>query len=243
VNNDKNYLIISRSFNCLIDTYVNKTIYSVSTDSVLSQLGDKEFIDLKHQQLICIFPNSIYKNLTNVDYFITDGSIDFKEDTVEQIQIQDIKDFFIYKNSDTSRIYPVHVPIFPYKKGDTQIIEAYRAIFLTQHTLDKYWTYISSNKHGALIYGPYCEITAGVYDFIFHYEYSGKLDDGQQIGTADVYLGDIDKVLATAELYAGESKVILKGVNVLLDCKKTETRIFTNKEKLKFLRLEVTKTK
>lgn len=241
--NGSNCLVITRSFNGLLDTYVSKPVYSVSENTILSQLESEEFIDLKQQMLLSIYPQAVYKNLTNIDYIITDGSIEFKKGTVEQIKIPGVRQFSIYKNKNSSRIYPVPVTIFPAKKGKTQIIEAWNGFLLTQHPINNDGDYVSSNKNGALIYGPYCEITAGVYDFSFYYEYSGKLIDGQKIGTADVYLGDIDKKIAAAELYAGKSTVTLRGVNVPIVCKKAETRIFTNKEKLKFIRLEVTKIK
>ena len=239
--NDGNCLIITGPPNGLFDTYLTKPVYPVSCISILFQRGSEEFIDLNRLKLFSTYPPSVYKNLKKVDYIITDSSIALKEETVEQIKVPGVRNFLIYKNKDSSRIYPVNLEIFPAKKGKKQIIEAYSGIFLTKHLIDNNGDYISLKKNGALIYGPYCEITAGVYDLTFYYEYSGKFKDGRKIGVADLYLGDTGKVIAAEDLYSGKTSVTLKGASVPLDCKKAETRIFTDKEKLKFVRLEVTK--
>ena len=205
-------------------------------------MGENDFIDLEQQTLTSNYPGDKYMNLHSIDYIISAKGVLLDDQRNEKINIFDVVNYNIYKNIDNSKLYLLDNSFFPKKVGQKRIIKADEGLLYTQHKVDDDGFFVSMDKSGALVYGPYAEIFTGKYDITFNYEYIGDIPSGETIGYADIYLVDFDKVIVSTPIKAGENSITFSNVMIDKDYRQAETRIFTDKEGIRFVSIRIEKT-
>jgi len=242
--NDKNgnILVITDNFDNVLDTYITHPVYWVKAKDVISEMGENDFIDLEQQTLTSNYPGDKYMNLHSIDYIISAKGVLLDDQRNEKINIFDVVNYNIYKNIDNSKLYLLDNSFFPKKVGQKRIIKADEGLLYTQHKVDDDGFFVSMDKSGALVYGPYAEIFTGKYDITFNYEYIGDIPSGETIGYADIYLVDFDKVIVSTPIKAGENSITFSNVMIDKDYRQAETRIFTDKEGIRFVSIRIEKT-
>lgn len=220
----------------LLDTYLNIDTYDVNSLQLLTLVNsEKGYVNLNEIKLPANYPATEYSDLTKIDYIITDNSINFDQNSVEQIPFKYQSNFKVYKNLHSDRLYCKEVEIFPNKAGDTITIYPIDNIFKTQQKLENN-QYISINTSDALIYGPYKPIMAGNYDFKIFYDYGGENED---LGYADIYLSDLG--ILSEKYYINNSSNVLEIDNfyIAADSKQAELRIYPSVIDLRITKIEI----
>lgn len=236
---DANILVITDNFDNILETYITHPAYWVKTKDVINEVGKNDFIDLEQQTLTSNYPHDKYMGLHSIDYIITTKGTLLDVQQSERVSIHGVANYIIYETKDNSKLYLRDNSYFPREVGQKRTIKADEHLLYTQHKVDDDGSYISTEQSGALVYGPYAEIQAGKYNITFNFEYKGNLPSGEIIGNADIHLVDIAQVVASMPLKVGENNVTLENVIIDRDINQAETRIFTDKQGLKFVSISI----
>lgn len=100
-----NILVITAGYEPLLDTYLTGPAYWTKEKDIEKLLEDREYIDLAEQKIISNYPFIPYEDLDSVDYIITDNNVRMDEAMNEKIEIQDVKQYSLYRSKDPDRIY------------------------------------------------------------------------------------------------------------------------------------------
>ncbi len=103
--NQGNVLIITSGYEPALDTYILRPVYWTKTSEIKKLLEGHELIDLREQKIISNYPSTAYETLDTVDYLITDHSVKIDGESSEEIKIQGLSRYRIYKSIDKSKVY------------------------------------------------------------------------------------------------------------------------------------------
>ncbi len=103
--NGGNVLVITDGYNPVLDTYLTVPVYWTKKSEALKLIENREFIDLSEQKIISNYPSTPYEDLKEADYIITDNSVRVDEASHEEIELEGVTRFNIYKNSEKTKLY------------------------------------------------------------------------------------------------------------------------------------------
>lgn len=237
---DGNVLVITNGFNKTLDTFLTRSVYVTSKDSVLDLLDENGSINLNEKEIISNYPSIPYEGLHNISYIITDKSIKVTE--AEQVKLDGVREFIVYKNRDSSKLFATVENVenvFPLNVGQTNIFNAKDGVLLTLgKKKDNYFESLEDEE--TLVYGPYMPLKAGNYIFTFNIDTSKVEESKESLGYVDIFLNADSSSVCKKDFYTGDSKVSLE-LDLKNDCESIEMRMFTNKAYVKFFNVEVKK--
>lgn len=112
--------------------------------------------------------------------------------------------------------------------------------FFSSFAADDNGNYRSTGE-GILIYGPYREINAGLYDISFEYQYENIAEQDVNLGYVDIYSSAGNVVYNMTDMVSGQNVVTLKNIEIKDGCEDVELRAYANTSGVSISKIIITK--
>ncbi|MDP4108690.1 MAG: glycosyltransferase family 39 protein [Bacillota bacterium] len=100
-----NVLVISDGYDPALDTFITVPVYWTKKEEIKKLIDGKRFVDLAEDEIVSNYPSIPYENLGTVDYIITDNTVRLEDKSNNEIKIDGVYAFKVYKNTDNKKIY------------------------------------------------------------------------------------------------------------------------------------------
>lgn len=162
-----------------------------------------------------------------------------KIDEEDGREIMKVGGYTLYEVDDSREVDFFENPCFPVNDNEKRIVTASEGKFYTQFGMKEgKYSYVSGEREGFLVYGPYTNIYPGIYDVTVYYKYEGKKTENELIGYMDLKYKE-EAPNEFVELKAGSNRVELKDIAVEEFYDKGEIRIYTSVPGIRFFKAEI----
>lgn len=234
---DKTFLLVmipSATYAVFYNSRIEDTFLVYPNTYAVSGYEITEGIDLAAPDAMVpgLLPDSLY-DLDSVDYIILSSDVKIEDPSCKIVV--DNPYFSIYEPSDKTKIPPMkrrpwseHGP-FIFRPGNNYG-------FHSDYLKNGSFSYVSGNKPGHVVFGPYADIPAGKYKITMHYFYQGEKTG--KIGHFDVIGSGLDSELLRTDVFADRTWATVE-FEIFDRSRFFETRLFADVPGVEAIYLDV----